>query len=390
MSAYSAEMLEACRTVTLKIELHEESGQQDSAEGPTSAFCPSPSTKRSSSCETPVRDSPTEQVSDWNCKRKSHGSPVGRSHTRLPLVSRHTTSVTAAAWLRVRALPDMACTATRRKPFTSPLSLTMATRWTRGTGYSRLAQRGILAFAGASAELSLIIIIIIIILLLLSPELRARVVQKDIIVQVLRLLPSTLPLRVSQLSNFRVGEGRGRGGVTHALAHACVENGVSGAARDMGTRSSLWAKAQSTGSTGVSAHGVLSLSARACTGRTGEGAVLVLDEVAAEDYILTTAGVDTTDPKRRSDDMMASVKDVSARITKFPALGAEEVFQTGHLLLQLTHQPVAGILVDHGVAADLFGAVCVSADMKGGVIKHVTQVLVRNTTLTNMDVLVLP
>lgn len=32
------------------------------------------------------------------------------------------------------------------------------------------------------------------------------------------------------------------------------------------SRSSLWAKAQSTGSTGVSAHGVLSLSCRACSG----------------------------------------------------------------------------------------------------------------------------
>lgn len=31
-------------------------------------------------------------------------------------------------------LPEMAWTATRRKPFTSPFSLTMATRWTRGTG----------------------------------------------------------------------------------------------------------------------------------------------------------------------------------------------------------------------------------------------------------------
>lgn len=34
--------------------------------------------------------------------------------------------------------PEMACTATRRKPFTSPFSLTMATRCTSGTGYSRL------------------------------------------------------------------------------------------------------------------------------------------------------------------------------------------------------------------------------------------------------------
>lgn len=35
-------------------------------------------------------------------------------------------------------VPETACTATRRKPFTSPFSLTIATRWTRGTGYSRL------------------------------------------------------------------------------------------------------------------------------------------------------------------------------------------------------------------------------------------------------------
>ena len=34
--------------------------------------------------------------------------------------------------------PAMACTATLRKPLTSPFSLTMATRCTRGTGYSRL------------------------------------------------------------------------------------------------------------------------------------------------------------------------------------------------------------------------------------------------------------
>lgn len=37
-----------------------------SADGPISAFCPSPSTIRSSSWEIPVRDSPTEQDSDWN------------------------------------------------------------------------------------------------------------------------------------------------------------------------------------------------------------------------------------------------------------------------------------------------------------------------------------
>lgn len=34
--------------------------------------------------------------------------------------------------------PEVAWTATRRKPFTSPFSLTTATRCTRGTGYSRL------------------------------------------------------------------------------------------------------------------------------------------------------------------------------------------------------------------------------------------------------------
>lgn len=34
--------------------------------------------------------------------------------------------------------PEMAWTATRRKPFTSPFSLTTATRCTSGTGYSRL------------------------------------------------------------------------------------------------------------------------------------------------------------------------------------------------------------------------------------------------------------
>lgn len=34
--------------------------------------------------------------------------------------------------------PAMACTATRRKPRTSPFSLTTATLWIRGTGYRRL------------------------------------------------------------------------------------------------------------------------------------------------------------------------------------------------------------------------------------------------------------
>lgn len=48
-------------------------------------------------------------------------------------------------WLEIKSecnsrneVPETACTATRRKPFTSPFSLTIATRCTRGTGYSRL------------------------------------------------------------------------------------------------------------------------------------------------------------------------------------------------------------------------------------------------------------
>ena len=48
------------------------------------------------------------------------------------------------------------------------------------------------------------------------------------------------------------------------------------------------------------------------------------------------------------------------------ALGAEEVFQTGHLLLQLAHQPVVGVLVDHSVAANLFCSVCIPAEIREG------------------------
>lgn len=48
------------------------------------------------------------------------------------------------------------------------------------------------------------------------------------------------------------------------------------------------------------------------------------------------------------------------------ALRVQEVLQTGHLLLQLTHQTVVGVLVDDGVAADLLGAVCVPACARGG------------------------
>lgn len=43
------------------------------------------------------------------------------------------------------------------------------------------------------------------------------------------------------------------------------------------------------------------------------------------------------------------------------ALGVQQVFEASHLLLQLAHQAVVGVLVDHGVAADLLGAVSVPA-----------------------------
>ena len=41
------------------------------------------------------------------------------------------------------------------------------------------------------------------------------------------------------------------------------------------------------------------------------------------------------------------------------ALCVQKVLEASHLLLQLTHQTVAGVLVDHGVAADLFGTVSI-------------------------------
>lgn len=39
------------------------------------------------------------------------------------------------------------------------------------------------------------------------------------------------------------------------------------------------------------------------------------------------------------------------------ALRIQQVFEAGHLLLQLTHQPVVGVLIDHGVTADLFSTI---------------------------------
>lgn len=40
-------------------------------------------------------------------------------------------------------------------------------------------------------------------------------------------------------------------------------------------------------------------------------------------------------------------------------LGVQQVFETSHLLLQLAHQAVVGVLVDHCVAADLLGTISV-------------------------------
>lgn len=41
------------------------------------------------------------------------------------------------------------------------------------------------------------------------------------------------------------------------------------------------------------------------------------------------------------------------------ALGVQQILETSHLLLQLTHQSVVGVLVDHSVAANLFGTISV-------------------------------
>ena len=46
------------------------------------------------------------------------------------------------------------------------------------------------------------------------------------------------------------------------------------------------------------------------------------------------------------------------------ALGEQQLLEPGHLLLQLPHQSVVGVLVDHGVAADLLGAVGVSGSRR--------------------------
>ena len=48
------------------------------------------------------------------------------------------------------------------------------------------------------------------------------------------------------------------------------------------------------------------------------------------------------------------------------ALGAEQVLQTGHLVLQVPDQLVVGVLVDHRVALDVLGAVGVAVEEQRG------------------------
>ena len=44
------------------------------------------------------------------------------------------------------------------------------------------------------------------------------------------------------------------------------------------------------------------------------------------------------------------------------ALGAQQVLQTGHLILQVADQLIVGVLVDHRVALDVLGAVSVAVE----------------------------
>lgn len=48
------------------------------------------------------------------------------------------------------------------------------------------------------------------------------------------------------------------------------------------------------------------------------------------------------------------------------ALGIQQVFEASHLLLQLTHQTVVGIFIDHSVAANLFGAIGIPESREDG------------------------
>lgn len=48
------------------------------------------------------------------------------------------------------------------------------------------------------------------------------------------------------------------------------------------------------------------------------------------------------------------------------ALGTEQLLQTSHFVLQVTHQLVVGILVDDGVALDVLGSVSVTRKNQSG------------------------
>lgn len=47
------------------------------------------------------------------------------------------------------------------------------------------------------------------------------------------------------------------------------------------------------------------------------------------------------------------------------ALCIQQVLEASHLLFQLTHQTVVGVLVDHSVTADLFGSISVADGRTG-------------------------
>ena len=51
------------------------------------------------------------------------------------------------------------------------------------------------------------------------------------------------------------------------------------------------------------------------------------------------------------------------------ALCIQQVSEASNLLLQLAHQTVVGVLVDHGVTADLFGAISVPGGKEGMEVK---------------------
>lgn len=48
------------------------------------------------------------------------------------------------------------------------------------------------------------------------------------------------------------------------------------------------------------------------------------------------------------------------------ALGTEQLLQTSHFVLQVTHQLVVGILVDDGVALDVLGSVSIARKNRSG------------------------